>query len=302
MITSQMVKELRERTSAGMMNCKKALEEAQGDMEKAIEILREKGLAAAAKKAGRIAAEGLVGAYISPDGKKGAIVEVNCETDFVAKNEDFIKFVNDVAKQIVDTDVNTVEELLSTNFEGESLDAVVKSKIATIGENISVRRFDKFTKEAAGVINSYIHGERIGVMIQLNTSKDCEELKEIAKELALQIAAMNPIAISSSEIPEEKIEIERQVAKTQALESGKPQNVVEKMVEGKIKKYFKEVCLLEQSWVKDGDKSIEAYLKEQAAKLGTEITVSRFVRYEKGEGIEKREDNFVEEVMKQMGK
>jgi elongation factor Ts len=301
MITAQAVKELRERSGVGMMDCKKALTEADGDMEKAIEILREKGLANAVKKAGRIAAEGLVGAYVSEDGKKGSIVEVNCETDFVAKNQEFIKFVSDIAKQIVDTDVNTLDELLQTNFEGQTLDTVVKEKIAKIGEKISVRRFEKFNNEA-GVLQSYIHGERIGVMVQLNSANSSDDVKAVAKEVALQVAANNPVALTSDQVPADKIETEKEIARTQALESGKPANIVEKMVEGRVKKYFKEVCLLEQAWVKDADKNIETMLKDESKRLGTEITINRFVRFEKGEGIEKREDNFVEEVMKQMGK
>lgn len=303
-VTAQMVKEIREMTGAGIMNCKKALVEAEGDFDKAIEILREKGLATAAKKSGRIAAEGLIAAYISEDGKQGTIVEVNCETDFVAKNEEFKTFCNNVAKQVIVKDIKTVESLLETTmdeYEGKTVQLVLTELIAKIGENMSVRRFERFVCEN-GALESYIHGERIGVMVQLACDKSSDELKVIGKELALQIAAMNPICISSTEVPAEKLETERQIYRTQALEEGKPEAIVDKMVEGRIKKYYKEVCLLDQAWVKDGDKSISAYLKEESKKLGSEISVTKFARFEKGEGIEKQQLDFAEEVRQQMGK
>lgn len=303
-VTAQMVKELREMTGAGIMNCKKALVETDGDFDKAVEVLREKGLATAAKKSGRIAAEGLIAAYISEDGKQGALVEVNCETDFVAKNEEFKVFAKRVAKQVIVKGVKTVDELVETtmeDYEGKNVKTVLTELIAKIGENMSVRRFETFICEN-GVLESYIHGERIGVMVQLACDKASDDLKVIAKELALQIAAMNPICISSAELPADKLETEKQIYRTQALEEGKPEAIVEKMVQGRVKKYYKEVCLIDQAWVKDGDKSIGAYLKEESTKLGAEISVSRFVRFEKGEGIEKQQMDFAEEVRQQMGK
>lgn len=300
-ITAKMVSELRERTGAGMMDCKKALTQADGDMEKAIEILRERGLAAAAKKAGRIAAEGLVETYITEDRKVGAVAEVNCETDFVGKNEGFIELTKNVAKQAALSSAANVEELLGEKYIADNNITVkdaVTQLIAKLGENMSVRRFERFNTEK-GLIADYIHGGgRIAVMVQLEADK-AEGLDEVARELSLQIAAANPLFMTREEVDTDTLDKEREIYRQQALNEGKPEKVVEKMVEGRVNKYFKEVCLLEQLWIRDQDFTIKKYLENKSKELGTDIKVVKFVRFEKGEGIEKKEENFAEEVMKQ---
>lgn len=303
MITAAMVKELRERTGAGMMDCKKALGETDGDMERAIEVLREKGLAAAAKKAGRIAAEGIVTTYITEDMKIGAVVEVNCETDFVAANEDFKALAENVAKMAANTSVTTVEELLAEKYiadENITLQEAVTALIAKLGENMSVRRFEKFVVEN-GVIQSYIHGNgKIAVLVQLACDKQDEVLKVVAKDLAMQVAAANPLFLNKDKVDNAALETEKEIFRVQALNEGKPENIVEKMVMGRINKYYKEVCLVEQVWVKNGDYTIAKYLQEEGKKIGATIDVVRFARFERGEGIEKKEENFAEEVAKQL--
>jgi len=302
MVDASTVKELRERTGAGMMDCKKALVETNGDIEKAIEYLREKGLAAAAKKAGRIAAEGLIGTYVSEDKKMGAIVEVNCETDFVAKNQEFIDFVNSIAKLVVDKQLDTVEQLMETDYDGMKVKEALSSLIAKIGENMNIRRFERFTEEN-GAIVSYIHGGgRIGTLVQLESSIVNDELIELGKDIAMQIAAMNPLYIKESDVPNDYIEKEREILKVQAMNEGKKPEVVEKMIEGRLKKQLKEICLLDQLFVKDGERTVGKLLADKSKEIGAEITVKRFVRFEKGEGIQKKEDNFVEEVMSQIKK
>ncbi|SHE32784.1 MULTISPECIES: translation elongation factor Ts [Caloramator] len=300
-ITAKMVSELRERTGAGMMDCKKALVQAEGDMEKAIEILREKGLAAAAKKAGRVAAEGVVETYITEDGKTGAVVEVNCETDFVGKNDDFVNLAKNLAKQAAYSKANTVEEILEEKYiadENMTVKEAITALIAKLGENMTFRRFERFNVEN-GVIMDYIHGGgRIAVMVQVEGATN-EVAKEVAKELALQIAAANPLYLVKEEVPQEVIEKEREIYRQQALNEGKPEKVVEKMVEGRLQKYFKEVCLIEQLWIRDQDKTIRKFVEEKSKEANAELTVKKFVRFEKGEGIEKKEENFAEEVMKQ---
>jgi elongation factor Ts len=301
-ITAKMVSELRERTGAGMMDCKKALNEANGDMDKAIEILREKGLAAAAKKAGRVAAEGLVETYISEDGKRGAIIELNCETDFVAKNADFAELAKNIAKHAAYSNANSVEELLEEKFivdNNVSVKDAITALIAKLGENMTFRRFERFVAEE-GVISDYIHGGgRIAVMVQLKGGNEAV-LKEVAKELALQIAAANPLYLNKEDVPADVIEKEKEIYRQQALNEGKPEKVVEKMVEGRLQKYYKEVCLIEQLWIRDQDLTIRKYLENKSKEAGNEITVVKFARFEKGEGIEKKEENFAEEVMKQV--
>ncbi|MGL5822239.1 MAG: translation elongation factor Ts [Sarcina sp.] len=299
MITAKMVKELREKTGAGMMDCKKALSEAVGDIEKAVEVLREKGLAAAAKKSGRVAAEGIIKTYIAEDKKSGVILELNCETDFVAINEDFVGFADSLAKLIANGNYANVEEVLAAEFEaGKTVQAALTELIAKIGENMSLRRFEKFTV-ANGVVKDYIHGAgRIGVMVELGCDKESEELENLAKEICMQIAAANPMYLSEAEVDHVALDKEREVYRAQALNEGKPEKIVEKMVEGRIKKYLKEVCLLDQVWVKDGDMTITKLVDSKAKELGATITVNRFVRFERGEGIEKAEENFAEEVAK----
>lgn len=301
-ITAKMVSELRERTGAGMMDCKKALTQADGDIEKAIEILREKGLASAAKKAGRIAAEGLIQTYISEDGKVGAIVEVNCETDFVAKNEDFVNLSKNLAKQVTLSKASNLDELLEEKYiadENVSVKDAITALIAKLGENMKLRRYEKFNVEN-GVLVDYIHGGgRIGIMVQVEGQKS-EGLLEVGKELALQIAAANPLFINKEDVPQDVLAKEREIYKQQALNEGKPEKIVEKMVEGRIQKYYKDVCLIEQLWIRDQDVTIKKYLENKSKELGTEIKVVKFARFEKGEGIEKKEENFAEEVAKQI--
>ncbi|AZV56299.1 translation elongation factor Ts [Clostridium sp. AWRP] len=303
MITAQMVKELRERTGAGMMNCKKALNEANGDTEKAIEILREKGLSAAAKKSGRVASEGLVKTYISEDGKIASIVEVNCETDFVSVNEDFVGLVNNIAKQAALTSATTVEELEKEKYIADDTktvkDALV-ALIAKLGENMTLRRFKKFAV-SKGLIESYVHGGgRIGVLVKLECENESPVLKEVAKDVAMQVAAANPLFLDKNTVDTDALEKEKEIYKVQALNEGKPEKIVDKIVMGKVQKYYKENCLVNQVWVKDSDFTIDKYLKDKSKEVGAEIKISDFVRFEKGEGIEKKEENFAEEVRKQM--
>ncbi|MBN6185799.1 elongation factor Ts [Aneurinibacillus sp. BA2021] len=292
-ISASMVKELREKTGAGMMDCKKALQESNGDMEKAIDILREKGIAKAAKKSDRIAAEGLTAVAI--EGNLGVIVEVNSETDFVAKNENFQNFVQEITEHLLSQRPATVEEALGQAFKGEgaALQEVLNEKISTIGENMNIRRFELLEKADGNLFGHYLHmGGRIGVLIELaNTTNE-----ELARDLAMQIAAAKPTYVKRDEVDASELEKEREVLTAQALNEGKPENIVQKMVEGRLNKYYEEVCLVEQAFVKDSDKKVKDLLK------ANNTDVVRFVRYEVGEGIEKKVDNFVEEVMAQTKK
>ena len=290
MISASMVKDLREKTGAGMMDCKKVLTETNGDMEKAMELLRERGIAKAAKKSDRIAAEGLVATYVSEDGKVGAVVEVNSETDFVAKNEEFKNFVKEVAEQVAKENPKDVEELLAQKSikEGKTVKEVLTDKIATIGENLSIRRFKRF--ETDGTVESYIHGDgKIGVLVEMKNAN-----KELEKDICMQIAAAKPEFLSREDVPEERIEKEMEILKAQAMNEGKPAEIAEKMVKGRIGKFYGEICLLEQEFVKDSSLKIEKLLKDKNAEM------IAFARFEKGEGIEKKEENFAEEVMKQI--
>jgi elongation factor Ts len=292
-VTASMVKELRDMTGAGMLDCKKALVENDGNIEKAVDFLREKGLSKAAKKAGRIAAEGLVKVLI--EGNKGTVVEVNSETDFVAKNEDFVNFVADVAEKANKMESNDVEAFLNSDWDGKTVSEVLTSKIAVIGENLSIRRFENVTSE--GVLESYIHGGgKIGVLIEILNADNNDAVKEAAKNIAMQVAALNPKFISREDVDSEYIEHERSILKEQALQEGKPANIVDKMVEGRVQKLYKEVCLLEQAYVKDGDLTVKAYLESVASGA----TLGKVVRFETGEGIEKKEENFADEVAKQI--
>lgn len=303
MITAQLVKELREITGAAMMTCKKALTETNGDVEKAVEVLREKGLAAAAKKAGRVAAEGLVKTFVSEDNKMAGIAEVNCETDFVAANEAFIAFAEKIAEMACTTTATTVEELLNEKFDGEAtVQETLSALIAKLGENMTIRRFVKFNVEK-GAVQSYIHGGgRIGVVVELACDVDSPILGEVAKDICMQVAAANPLFLNKDSVDQEAVEKEKEIYRAQALNEGKPEKIVEKMVVGRVQKYYKEVCLVDQVWVKDADKTITKYVEEKAKEIGSPITVTKFVRYERGEGIEKAEENFAEEVARQIGK
>lgn len=302
MITAKSVKELRDKTGAGMMDCKKALTETNGDVEKAIEVLREKGLAAAAKKAGRTAAEGIVKTFVSEDGKNASIVEVNCETDFVAANEEFVNFAEKVAELAANSSATTVEELLNEKLGDATVQETLTALVAKLGENMTVRRFEKLSVEN-GAIESYIHGGgRIGVLVEVSTEGDSNVAKEVAKEVCMQVAAANPLFLNRESVDQEAIEKEKEIYRVQALNEGKPENIVEKMVMGRIQKYFKEVCLVDQVWVKDGDKTITKLLEEKSKEAGSPISITRFVRYERGEGIEVEKVDFAAEVAAQMGK
>jgi elongation factor Ts len=301
-----MVKELREMTQAGMMDCKKALMEAEGVMEKAVEWLREKGLAAAAKKAGRIAAEGLVASHVNEDATVGVIVEVNCETDFVAKTDNFIAFCKDVASHIAKAAPADVDALMAQAFVGDGSKTIrdlVSEATVAIGEKIDVRRFVRY-ETATGAVESYIHlGGKIGVLIEVSNDTPATRSQEAFKvyyhDLALQIAAAKPTVVRKEEVPTAELDKEREILRAQALNEGKPEKIVDRMVEGRIEKYYKEVCLLEQPFVKDPDKTIIQLTAEVAKEIGAKIDVKRFVRYERGEGIEKRQDNFAEEIAAQ---
>ena len=290
MVTAALVKELREKTGAGMMDCKRVLTETDGDLEKASELLRERGIAKAAKKSGRVAAEGIVEAYISEDGKVGAIVEVNSETDFVAKNEEFKTFVMDVAKQVVKNNPATVEDLLaepSISVEGKKVNEVLIDKIATIGENMTVRRFARF-ETTDGLIEKYIHGDgKIAVLVNMTSGT-----KELAKDVCMQIAAARPEFIDRDQVPAERVEKEKEILKIQTMNEGKPEAIAEKIVLGRINKFYQEICLVDQEFVKDPSKKVSDILKDSK--------VLEFARFETGEGIEKKEENFAEEVMKQL--
>lgn len=301
MISASAVKELRERTGAGMMACKKALTEANGDPEKAVEVLREKGLAAAAKKAGRIASEGLVVAYVNDDGKSGAIAEVNCETDFVSANTDFKALAEDIVKLVAKSNLNTVEELLEEDLNGKGkLKDVITALISKLGENINLRRFSKFSVQD-GIVKSYIHGDgRIGVLVKLNSNNTSDTVHDLAKDICMQVAAANPLYLDESSVDKTALDKEREIYKVQAKNEGKPEKIVEKIVEGKVRKYLKEVCLVDQVWVKDSDLTISKLLAKKSKELGANISIADFVRFERGEGIEKKEENFAEEVKKQM--
>ena len=290
MISANLVKELREKTGAGMMDCKKVLTETNGDMEKASELLRERGIAKAAKKSERIAAEGLVYAYVSEDKKVGAVVEVNAETDFVAKNADFQKFVEDVTITIVKENPKDVADLLTKTIANsdKTVEATLTDKIATIGENMSIRRFERF--ESTGMVESYIHGNgKIGVLVDINVEK-----QELAKDICMQVAAARPEYLDRTKVPADVLNKEMEILKAQAINEGKPAAIAEKVVNGRIEKFYSEICLVDQPFVKNPDIKISQLLKENNA------VINNFARLEKGEGLEKREENFAEEVMKQI--
>lgn len=287
-ITASMVKELRELTGLGMMECKKALSEADGDMKAAEDLLRIRSGAKASKAAGRIAAEGVISGFVTADGKRGGIVEVNCETDFVAKNEDFIHFASNLAKLLVNQNLPDTASLAEMPLaDGETVESVRKALIMKLGENISIRRGMSY--QAKGRLAMYLHGSRIGVMVDYSGGDEA-----LGKDLAMHIAASKPVCVSSVQVPADLLERERQIFAAQAAESGKPANIIEKMVEGRIAKYLAEVTLLGQPFVKDPEQTVEKLLKAQSAE------VSSFALYVVGEGIEKKSDDFVAEVMAQV--
>ena len=289
-ITASMVKELRERTGSGMMECKKALQEADGDIDVAIENMRKAGMAKADKKSGRVAAEGRVVIKISDDGKSAAVVEVNCETDFVSGGDDFLSFVDAIATTALKNKPADIAALSEMILEGssETVEEARKAKIAKIGENMQLRRFE-LLETTNGTFGSYLHGSRMGVLVEMENGND-----ELIKDIAMHIAASNPLCVSEAEVPADVLEKEKEILRAQALESGKPADIVEKMLTGRIRKYLAEITLLGQSFVKDPDKTVETLLSDAGA------TVNRFVRYEVGEGIEKKQENFADEVMAQV--
>lgn len=309
-ITAGMVKELREMTGAGMMDCKKALTATEGDMDKAVEFLREKGLATAQKKASRIAAEGLAMVSVSEDGKKAVAVEVNAETDFVAKNEKFQGYVAQVAEQAMETSAADIDAFLAEPWKFDTTKTVAEAlagQIAVIGENMNIRRFVQVTEDA-GFVASYTHmGGKIGVLVDVVTDVVNDEIKEMAKNVAMQVAALKPLYTSDSEVSAEYIAHEKEILKAQIMndpkESQKPEKVIEGMITGRIKKELKEICLLDQVYVKaeDGKQSVAQYVAQVAKANSANITIKGFVRYETGEGIEKKQEDFAAEVAAQMG-
>ena len=299
--TAKDVQNLREKTGCGMMDCKKALTEANGDMDRAVELLREKGLAAQAKKATRIAAEGVVYTYVDEAKKVGVVIEVNAETDFVAKNDSFQAFVASCAKVVAEQNPASVEELLACKADEQfTVEEALREKILTIGENMKIRRFERYE----GDVVTYVHGGgRIGVMVKFEADEAVssnEGFKAMAKDVAMQIAAANPAYLNKEAVPADEIAKEKEILTQQAINEGKPANIAEKMVMGRINKYYKEVCLLEQPFIKDGDITVGKYIENSAKEMGGAAKAVSFVRFEKGEGLEKREDNFADEVASMM--
>jgi len=309
-VTAAMVKELREMTGAGMMDCKKALAATDGDMDKAVEFLREKGLAGAAKKAGRIAAEGIVVTALTDDAKKAVVVEVNAETDFVAKNEKFQTYAADVAAQALMTTAVDIDAFMGETWAKDTTMTVkeaLSSQISIIGENMNIRRFEQVAEDN-GFVASYIHGDgKIGVLIDVETDVVNDAVKEMAKNVAMQAAALKPMYTDRSEVSEDFIEHEKGILMAQIQndpkEASKPEKVIAGMIQGRINKELKEICLMDQIYVKaeDGKQSVEQYVKAVAKENGANIKIKKFVRFETGEGLEKKEENFAEEVAKQMG-
>jgi len=297
--TAKDVQLLRERTGVGMMDCKKALESTDGDMDKAVEVLREKGLAAAAKKSGRIASEGMVYAYVDEPALTGVILEVNSETDFVAQNEGFQDFVKLVAQTVVKQNPTDVDALLNLTADGGStVVSLLHDKVLTIGENIKIRRFERLE----GDLITYVHGGgRIGVIVKFDTDvAEKPGFKEYAKDIAMQIAAMNPRYLDKSEVPQEVVDEEKKVLTVQAMNEGKPQNIAEKIVIGRIGKFFKDICLVDQEFVKNAEQTVTNYTEQAAKELGGKIKIVKFVRFEKGEGLAKREDNLAADIAAMM--
>jgi elongation factor Ts len=300
-IDASMVKDLRERTGAGMMDCKKALTETAGDIDKAISLLREKGLAGASKKAGRIAADGLVGVFSSADAKTAVVLELNCETDFVAKTDGFRSLFETLGNALLAADVTegTGETAGDLEAGGKTVSELLKESIASIGENLALRRFARFASKD-GVVGSYVHaGGKIGVLVEL-TGGDSRHV-ELAKSLAMQVAAAFPKAVSRDQVSSADLDTEREIYRQQALQSGKPERIVERIVDGKIDKFYSEVCLLEQEYVRDSDLRVDKLIAQTATETGATLTVSRFARFQLGEGIEKKQSNLADEVAQTIG-
>jgi elongation factor Ts len=303
-ITPSMVRDLRERTGAGMMDCKRALAEAGGDMDKATDVLRRKGLAAAAKKSSRIASEGVIAAHVGASA--GVLVEINCETDFVAKTDELQAFAREIALLVHAKGPGSVEEALALPLGDGTLEGRLTEKVARIGEKISFRRFARFALPAGGngVISSYIHaGGKIGVLVELlGAGGDAPEFAALAKDLAMQVAAANPSYVARGDVPAETVAREKAIYREQALAAGKPEKVVDRIAEGKLEKFYSDVCLVDQDFIKDPDRRVKDLLGAMGARVGTEVRVSRFVRFQVGEGMEKRPSDLAAEVAKQLGR
>jgi elongation factor Ts len=305
-ITASQINELRKSTGAGMLDCKKALEETGGDFEKAVDFLRKKGLAAAAKKAGRVATEGLVAAIVAGDTRSGVLVEVNSETDFVAKNDKFQAFVLDIGNHILQASPADLDALLAQPYAGDPAKTVqtcLNEAISVIGENLQLRRFEKFDvpSGAAGAVGSYIHmGGKIGVLVEVTCGDAAaagkEEVQTFVKDVAMHIAAASPQFVRRDEVSADILEREKEIYRAKARETGKPDNIIEKIIEGQIGKFYGEVCLLEQTYVKDTDKTVQQYQKETVGKIGADLSIRRFARFVLGEGLEKKETDFAAEV------
>ena len=299
-ITPQMIKDLREQTGAGFGDVKNALTEANGNMEEATKILRKKGLAAAGKKAGRVTAEGTVTAHV--EGNVGVLVEVNCETDFVGRNEHFQKFASEVARVIAQSNAGSVDELLNEKWPGgdETVAQKVAEQIASIKENISIRRFARYEAPENGVINTYIHGGgKIGVMVEI-TGTSQNKARELAKDVAMHIAAAEPRFLRREDVTQKDLDTEREIARDAAAKSGKPEAIIEKMVSGKMEKFYGEACLLEQPYIRDDKATVSQYISREGKSAGCEFVITRFTRYKLGEGIEKRSEDFAAEVASYM--
>ena len=296
-VTAKLVKELRDMTQAGMLDCKKALEGVDGDIEKAVDILREKGLAKAAKKAGRIAAEGIVQTAFTDDHKKAAIIEVNSETDFVSKNPEFVEFVDKLSQKALEAGSECMDEFKALEYEaGTTVEEALTAKISTIGENMNIRRFHKM--QTPGVVyTGYIHGGgKIGVIVGIETEATAEEVATVGKDVAMQVASMNPRFVKDDEVDQQWLDHEVEIAKQELLNEGKPEHLLEKIIPGKIKAILKEVCLVDQKFVKDSEITVSQYVDAEAKKLGKDMKVVEMVRYEVGEGMEKKEEDFAAEV------
>lgn len=306
-VTAQLVKELREMTGAGMMDCKKALVETDGDIDKAVEVLREKGLGKAAKKADRVAAQGLVATKVAESGDKAAIIEVNAETDFVAKNEDFVEFVQKLNELVLEGSFESVDEFEASKFDGDTtVKEELTEKIATIGENMNIRRFESLGV-AGCVYASYVHGNgKIAVLVEMKTDAAASEVMELGKDVAMQVASMNPAYNTREDVDADYIAREKEIILKQALNENeqaakpKPEEIVTKIAEGRLNKQLKEVCLQEQAFVKDSSMTVAEYINSKAKEIGKDVKVTKTVRYEVGEGIEVKEEDFAEEVAKQM--
>lgn len=300
-ITAAQINELRKTTGAGMLDCKKALEEVGGNMEQAVDYLRKKGLAAASKKAGRAATEGMVATALSADGKKGVLVEINSETDFVAKNDTFQDFVKQVANHVLQKDPADMDALLAQAFAGDAAKTVqtmLTEAIAVIGENMQIRRFASFSVSGNGMVGSYIHaGGKIGVLVEAACEGSADErLAACLRDVAMHVAAASPSYLQRSEVPSDVLEREKEIYRDKARQTGKPDNIIEKIIEGQINKFYGDICLVEQAFVKDPDKTVQKYLDETGKALGGAITLKRFTKFVLGEGLEKKESDFAAEV------